>query len=306
LLLPGDRISRLVDALRLALWPDAEAARSALELWGRKWLEHGTVECRFAKPVYDATSPTLIATETADGLDIKVESRGVLCATWQGRAVTRAARPAVTRQFSSRLPSPPSGRRPTEPRLRAENVARHHATLRVTQEMAEEYPRDVGERRHSTRERASSTRLIYNFALSRNVVLGPWMRWQHGAQFRCRPVGDGLGVRARVTAPVAHLAIYHPAPGRSGRLISGCWAERPSTTQLGPSPSSAVRPIFAGSETSTFEPGSQRSRPNQAAVAGWGARRNSRHLVDSLRKPLWWRSAGIGRHLSVGCRAARW
>ena len=46
---------------------------------------------------------------------------------------------------------------------------------------------------------------ICNFALNRNVVLGPWMhvgsRIQHFAAPR---IGDVLGVRARVTANYEH------------------------------------------------------------------------------------------------------
>ena len=57
--------------------------------WGRAWLERGTAECRFFKPVYDGDTVTVTATETADGLDIAVESRAEVCANG------RAALPAV-------------------------------------------------------------------------------------------------------------------------------------------------------------------------------------------------------------------
>src|SRR5487761_1271866 len=58
-------------------------------LWGRPWLEHGTAECRLLKPVYDGDRVTVSAVETADGLDLEVESHGELCAT--GRASLPAA-----------------------------------------------------------------------------------------------------------------------------------------------------------------------------------------------------------------------
>src|SRR5437868_10240029 len=57
--------------------------------WGRAWLERGTAECRFFKPVYDGDTVTVTATETADGLDIAVESRGEVCAN--GRAALPGA-----------------------------------------------------------------------------------------------------------------------------------------------------------------------------------------------------------------------
>src|SRR5947208_6528523 len=52
--------------------------------WGRAWLERGTAECRFFKPVYDGDIASVTARETDGVLDISVESRGEICAT--GRA----------------------------------------------------------------------------------------------------------------------------------------------------------------------------------------------------------------------------
>src|SRR5258705_206429 len=49
--------------------------------WGRAWLERGTAECRFAKPVYDGDQVTVSATEEDGALDIQLESRGIVCAT---------------------------------------------------------------------------------------------------------------------------------------------------------------------------------------------------------------------------------
>src|SRR6266568_273810 len=47
--------------------------------WGRAWLERGTAECRFFKPVYDGDIATVTAREDGEGLDIVVESRGESC-----------------------------------------------------------------------------------------------------------------------------------------------------------------------------------------------------------------------------------
>src|SRR5467141_3134726 len=52
--------------------------------WGRAWLERGTAECRFFKPVYDGDIASVTAREVDGVLDISVESRGEVCAT--GRA----------------------------------------------------------------------------------------------------------------------------------------------------------------------------------------------------------------------------
>src|SRR5690606_33161329 len=49
--------------------------------WGREWLERGTVQCRFAKPVYDGKAVTVSATESAGMLAIVAESGGERCAS---------------------------------------------------------------------------------------------------------------------------------------------------------------------------------------------------------------------------------
>ena len=48
--------------------------------WGRAWLERGAAECRFQKPVYDGDIAAVTASETGDGLDLRVDSHGETCA----------------------------------------------------------------------------------------------------------------------------------------------------------------------------------------------------------------------------------
>src|SRR3954467_4637610 len=62
--------------------------------WGRAWLDHGSADCRFFKPVYDGDEATVTATEADGALEIAVESRGVVCAT--GRAALPDAAAAVS------------------------------------------------------------------------------------------------------------------------------------------------------------------------------------------------------------------
>src|SRR5215475_4070341 len=52
-----------------------------IERWGQAWLERGTAECRFSKPVYDGDQVTVTATERDGVLDIRLECRGVVCAS---------------------------------------------------------------------------------------------------------------------------------------------------------------------------------------------------------------------------------
>jgi len=49
--------------------------------WGRDFLEHGLIEARFVKPVYDGETAEVQGVELDGELAIDVESRGDLCAT---------------------------------------------------------------------------------------------------------------------------------------------------------------------------------------------------------------------------------
>src|ERR1700691_2075959 len=64
-----------------------------VQRWGRAWLERGTGEARFGKPVYEGDIAEITAVEDADGMSLQVNSGGVLCAT--GRAGLPDAAPAL-------------------------------------------------------------------------------------------------------------------------------------------------------------------------------------------------------------------
>jgi acyl dehydratase len=169
--------------------------------WGRAWLERGTAECRFLKPVYDGEIATVTATESGDGLEIAVESRGELCAT--GHAALSAAPPNIAlaefREAAQRPERPPAD----EASL-AEGTWLGIAPYPVTPEMATRYLADSQESATIYAEE----KLVHprdllrscNFVLSRNVVFGPWVHT--GSRIRhlaAAHVGDTLSVRARVT-----------------------------------------------------------------------------------------------------------
>jgi hypothetical protein len=62
--------------------------------WGRAFLEHGLIEARFVKPVYDGEIANVTAEEANGVLTIEVESRGQLCAT--GTASLPASAPSLS------------------------------------------------------------------------------------------------------------------------------------------------------------------------------------------------------------------
>jgi hypothetical protein len=184
----------------------AYMAHQPVALWGRDWLERGTAECRFQKPVYDGDIATVTATETAYGLDLRVDSHGELCAT--GRAALPDSLAPPTELFAE-PPLPPDQRPPASEATLAVGTLLGIRPLPITRELVEQCLSDL----HETeplylREGLAHPVIIArtgNWALNHNVALGPWMhvgsRLQH---FAAAHIGDELSVRARITGNYAH------------------------------------------------------------------------------------------------------
>lgn len=208
-----------------------------VQRWGRAWLERGTGEARFGKPVYEGEIAEITAEEDAGGLTLKVESVGVLCAT--GHATLPAAAPVVSvadfRAAPARAVRPPAD----EQSLRVGDWLGMNA-LTITPEYQAQDLADTRE----TDPLYAAEGIVHpgtvlrccNWALAHNVVLPAWMHMGSTVQnFGVAHVGDTLGVRARVTknyehkghkwveidalvlanettplARVTHIAIYRP------------------------------------------------------------------------------------------------
>jgi len=173
--------------------------------WGRAWLERGTAECRLIKPVYDGDTAIVTATGSPAGLDIRIESHGELCVT--GCAALPAEPLAPTDAFAKAPtpPIPPAERPPANETTLAVGTWFRINPLRVTDEYAAQYLRDVRE----TEPLYTSEGLVHpgtilhigNWALRHNVVLGPWMHVGSTVQhFAAAHIGDELSARAVVTA----------------------------------------------------------------------------------------------------------
>jgi hypothetical protein len=209
-----------------------------VQRWGRAWLERGTAEARFGKPVYEGDIAEITALEDADGLSLRVDSIGVQCAT--GRAGLPDVAPELPDLAEFR--SVPA---------RAHRPVADEQSLKIgdwlgmnPQTITPEYQvRDIADTRETdplySREGIVHSGTILrccNWALSHNVVLPAWMHMgskiqNHGVA----RVGDTLSVRACVTknyehkghkwveidalviadeirpiARVTHIAIYRP------------------------------------------------------------------------------------------------
>src|SRR5688500_8846802 len=72
----------------------AYMSHAPLTVWGRAFLERGHMEGRFGKPLYDGETATVTAAERDGGLDIQIESKGVICGT--GRATLPAGKSSAS------------------------------------------------------------------------------------------------------------------------------------------------------------------------------------------------------------------
>jgi hypothetical protein len=174
--------------------------------WGRTWLERGRMDCRFLKPVYDGHTAAVSGTEADGGLDITVESGGILCATATA-SLPGSDNPSTT------LPSidayalrvPPSERPPAdETSLAADNVLGIRPFV-LTEQLASQYLGDVREThplyaREGLAHPGQLLRLA-NLILRENVVLQPWIHTgSKVTNYAAGRVGDELSARGRVSA----------------------------------------------------------------------------------------------------------
>jgi hypothetical protein len=174
-----------------------------VERWGRAWLECGTAECRFLKPVYDGEIATVTGTGSNGGLALSVESRGENCATGEAALPPSAPPPPEIDAFG--VASPPQERPPADERSLAVGTALGMRPTLLTEELVTQYLGDVRETLPLYREE----RLAHpgmalracNWALTHNVVLGPWIHVGSKVQnFAAARIGDELSLRGRVAA----------------------------------------------------------------------------------------------------------
>jgi acyl dehydratase len=173
--------------------------------WGRAWLERGTAGCRLLKPVYDGDRATVTAAETPEGLDLRLESRGELCAT--GSAALPVTAPPVPAIFASAPtpPEPPADRPPAGESTLTPGTWFAIHPFRMSDMEARLYLHDVREALpfYGAEGLVHPGTILHigNWALRHNVVLGPWMHVGSQVQhFAAARLGDELSAKALVTA----------------------------------------------------------------------------------------------------------
>ncbi len=169
--------------------------------WGRAFLEHGLIDARFVKPVYDGETAEVSAVESDGVLTIEVESRGEICAT--GTASLPASAPAFALADFTAV-GPVGERKPVSPA--SYTVGQWLGTLPRdwAAGAAAEYLADIRETDPIyAREQLGHPGLlqrVMNKVLVDNAILGPWIHVGSRMQLlSAGKTGDVLTARARVT-----------------------------------------------------------------------------------------------------------
>jgi len=171
--------------------------------WGRAWLEGGTADCRFLKPVYDGAVARVTATNDNGGLALGVESAGALCAT--GRVVLPSDRRPAPALDALPAGAPPRERPPASETSLAPGRALGIAPVTIDHATLAGYLDDIRETDPIYRTQGlvhpGQILRLANQALVQNVVLGPWIhvgsKVHNHATAR---LGEQLTLRSRITS----------------------------------------------------------------------------------------------------------
>ena len=205
--------------------------------WDRAFLEHGLIEARFVKPVYDGETAEVSAVESDGVLTIEVESRGEICAN--GSASLPLSAPSFALADFTAVGAV-SERKPVS--TSSYEVGQWLGTVPRdwAGEAASNYLADIRETDPIyTRENLGHPGVlqrVMNKVLVDNAILGPWIHVGSRMQLlSAARAGDEITARATVvgnyekkghrfveldalvvangTTPVAHcwhIAIYQP------------------------------------------------------------------------------------------------
>ena len=172
-----------------------------MDEFGAEWLERGSIEARFVRPVYDADEVVVEGARRDDGvLGIAVRKGDDSCAV--GTAGLGGADERIDVPAAESVPqSPPVASTETlSPGTTLGTVA-----IAFDKQQAREYLSSIGADHPLVAEVGIAhpgwLLLLANVALSSNVVLGPWIHVSSDVRLLA-PVADGerVAARARVVA----------------------------------------------------------------------------------------------------------
>ena len=175
--------------------------------WGRNWLERGSAECRFLKPVYDGDIATVTARDSGGELDIEVHSRGELCAS--GHAALPDTVPISPQLDEFHAVSQRAERPPADEASLAQGLWLGLDPYQITPETSRQHLADLRESATIYAEQSlihpAMVLRACNFVLNRNVTFGPWVHTGSQIQHLATAApGESLSARAHITKNYQH------------------------------------------------------------------------------------------------------
>jgi acyl dehydratase len=185
----------------------AYMSHQPLHAWGRAWLERGTGQAKFGKPVYEGDVTEVTAEAAAGGMDIAVHSQGVLCATGRAALPDDLPPPPVLADYQKVAPR--ADRKPADADSLRVGDWLGMTPITITEAFHTQDLIDIRETDPIySREKIVHTGTILrccNWALTHNVILPAWIHM--GSTVRnlgIAHVGDTLNIRARITKNYEH------------------------------------------------------------------------------------------------------
>ncbi|MCX7375786.1 MAG: hypothetical protein NTY94_03505 [Alphaproteobacteria bacterium] len=184
----------------------AYMTHQAVARWGRDWLERGTLECRFGKPVYDGEMAEIAATPLENGIGLAVTSNGDSCATGMAALLPAEEPPPLSAYPAQPIPD---HREPASETSLPQGGWITSRTVDCTPDFVRQYLEDVREASSLYAEQGlvhpGTVLRLCNYVLSTNAVLGPWIHVGSKVRnFAAAKVGDGLVARAKVISNHMH------------------------------------------------------------------------------------------------------
>jgi hypothetical protein len=178
-----------------------------LQRWGRAWLERGTGEAKFIKPVYEDDIAEITAIEDAEGLALTVHSQDVLCAT--GRAAMSANPPPFAVLSDFKLVSSRTNRTQADEQSLKVGDWLGMKPMAITEANHGQDLEDIRETDPIySREKILHVGTILrccNRVLTDNVILPAWIHMGSTvSNLGLGHVGDTLNARARITKNYEH------------------------------------------------------------------------------------------------------
>ena len=170
--------------------------------WGRAFLERGVSECKFASPVYDGEMAEVSGREEGEAIAIEVVSQDKSCATGSARLSLDAS---SMKDYAAAEPPSLDDRPAASPASLAPGAILGTQLLDTSPEFLQTYLANVRESdglylREGLMHPGNVLRMA-NFALFRNVRMGPWIHVGSRVQnLGLARAGETLAARSRVTA----------------------------------------------------------------------------------------------------------